>query len=154
MCRNTRHTFDYIGLRLIIRQVFVAAHDWCRREVTEPDRINLGYAVSLAKRFNAGLTVLYSDESRKNADLSQTKETLCNRITETVQAQCDIKPVVRKGNAADQIITHARKEKEGLIVLRAYHQIFQDAAVLEKTTDLVVRHAPVPVLIIPTFSKS
>jgi len=35
--------------------------------------------------------------------------------------------------------------------LGAYHRIFQDATVLGKTTDLVVRHATVPVPIIPTF---
>ena len=123
----------------------------CPCEVNELGRINLGYAVSLAERFNARLTVLYSDESLKGADLSQAKETLCNWITETVKTRCDLEPVIRKGNAADQIITHAREEKDDLIVLGAYHRIFRDATVLGKTTDLVVRHATVPVLIIPTF---
>jgi nucleotide-binding universal stress UspA family protein len=123
----------------------------CPCEVNELGRITLNHAVSLAERFQARLTVLYSDESLKPADMSQVKETLCNWISRTVKTSCDLEPVVRKGNAADQIITSAKEEKDDLIVIGARHRIFHDATVLGKTTDLVVRHAPVPVMIIPSF---
>jgi len=123
----------------------------CPCEANELGRITLNHAVSLAECFQAGLTVLYSDESQQAADLSQVKETLCNWISRTVTTSCDLEPIVRKGNAADQIITSAKEEKDDLIVIGARHRIFHDATVLGKTTDLVVRHAPVPVMIIPSF---
>jgi len=123
----------------------------CPCEVNELGRITLIHAVSLAERFQAGLTVLYSDPSAEAVNLSQTEETLCNWISGTIQTACDLKPIVRQGNAADQIITLAEQEKDDLIVLGARHRRFHDATVLGKTTDLVVRHAPVPVFIIPSF---
>jgi len=123
----------------------------CPCEVNELGRITLSHAVSLAERFKAGLSVLYSDESQQAADLSQAKETLCNWISRTVKTSCDLEPIVRKGNAADQIITSAKEAQDDLIVIGARHRIFHDATVLGKTTDLVVRHAPVPVMIIPSF---
>jgi nucleotide-binding universal stress UspA family protein len=126
----------------------------CPCEVNELGRITLSHAVSLAERFQARLTVLYSDESQKADDLSQVRETLCDWISRTVTTSCDLEPIVRKGNAADQIITSAKEEKDDLIVIGARHRIFHDAMVLGKTTDLVVRHASVPVLIIPGFSDS
>ena len=124
----------------------------CPCVANERGKIDLSYAVSLAERFNSRLTVLYSEKSStKDGDLSQSKEKLCDWISGTVKTKCNLEHVVRKGNAAEQIILHAREAKVDLIVLGAHHKRFQDAMVLGRTTELVVRHAPVPVLIIPTF---
>jgi nucleotide-binding universal stress UspA family protein len=129
-------------------------HILCACEISESDRATLEHAVSLAERFNARLSVLYSDESQGSADSSLTRENLCSWISGTVKTQCALEPVILKGGAADQIITYAKKEKVDLIVIGARHKIFHEAMILGKTTDLVVRHAPTPVLVIPGFQES
>ena len=66
---------------------------------------------------------IYSIEKRRSGNrlpgLSQIKETLCNWISKTVKTPCDLEPIVRKGNAADQIDTIAKGEKDDLVVIGA-----------------------------------
>jgi nucleotide-binding universal stress UspA family protein len=121
----------------------------CAAEVNEYDREMLGHAVSLAELFNAKLTVLYSDESY--GDKVSARAAFCSWISGMAKTQCDLEPVVRSGGAADQIIMHAKEEKSDLIVIGAHHRMFHDSAVLGKTTELVVRHAPAPVLVFPSL---
>jgi len=65
----------------------------------------------------------------------------------------DLEPLVRRGNAADRIIASAREQQDDLIVLGARHRAFHEATFLGRTTDLVVRHASVPVLVVPQFAQ-
>jgi nucleotide-binding universal stress UspA family protein len=123
----------------------------CASGLAEADRRTLDHAASLAERFSAKLTVIYSDETQGDNDLSQARNKLCSWISGTVKTQCELEPVILKGEAAEQIISHAKEEKSDLIVIGARHRIFHDSMVLGKTTDLVVRHAPSPVLVIPSF---
>jgi len=123
----------------------------CAAEINEYDREMLNIAVSLAERFSAKLTVLYSNEAHGDKDMARAKETFCSWISTTAKAQCDFEPVIRTGGAADQIITQAKEEKSDLIVIGARHRIFHESTVLGKTTDLVVRHAHAPVLVIPSL---
>jgi nucleotide-binding universal stress UspA family protein len=60
-----------------------------------------------------------------------------------------LKPVVCKGNAPEEIISHARTQHIDLIVLGANHKPFMENTVMGKTTELVLRQAPVPVLAVP-----
>jgi nucleotide-binding universal stress UspA family protein len=125
----------------------------CACEAKESDRETLKHAASIADHFQAKLTVLFSDESQKTEDLSASRETLCRWISGTIDTQYDLKPVIRKGGAADQIIAYAKEEKSDLIVIGAHHRVFHDSMILGRTTELVVRHAPVPVLVIPGLNK-
>lgn len=125
----------------------------CACEIGKDDRATLGYAVSISERFNAGLTVLYTDESRDAKDPSLVRERLCSWISERSETQCDLEPVVRRGNAADQIISYAKEEKIDLVVIGAHNRPFHGAMILGRTTDLVVRHAPAPVLVVPGVNK-
>jgi nucleotide-binding universal stress UspA family protein len=125
----------------------------CACEVKESDRGTLKHAASIADRFHARLTVLFSDESQEGGDLSGSRETLCKWIPGTIDTQYDLKPVVRKGSAADQIIAYAKEEKSDLVVIGARHRMFHDSMILGRTTDLVVRHAPTPVLVIPGLNE-
>ena len=79
------------------------------------------------------------------------KEKISAWISNTVKTKSIIEPVVRKGNAAHEIITQAGKVHDDLIVLGALHHPFHGSTFFGKTTDLVLRHAPVPVLMIPLF---
>ena len=51
-------------------------------------------------------------------------------------------------------ILHAGENKDDLVVLGARHQKFLEATFFGKTTELVMRHAPCPVLITPFLSES
>ncbi len=128
-------------------------HILCACKVKESDRATLKHAASIADRFHAGLTVLFSDESQDAGDSSGSRETLCKWISGIMDTQSDLKPVIRNGGAADQIIAYAKEEKSDLVVIGAHHRLFHDSMILGRTTDLVVRHAPTPVLVIPGLNK-
>jgi nucleotide-binding universal stress UspA family protein len=121
----------------------------CPCNITTPAGLGLRYAASLSERFKANLTVLYIDEAEGFSDISTIKDTLCNWVSSNVQAKCELEPIVRQGNPAEQIINHAIKEKCDLIVLSAHHHSFQGGTFFGRTTDLVVRRAPLPVLTVP-----
>lgn len=123
----------------------------CPCNISEVAGIALKYSVSLAERFHAGITVLYSVEKEQVLDASRLKEDLNTWISDTVSVPYALEPIIRKGNAAEQIIAHAREERDDLIILGAQHQSFLQTTFFGKTTDLVLRHAPVPVLITPGF---
>lgn len=123
----------------------------CAVEINDLDRRVLDHAAAVAERFNGKLIVLYSDESIGDKNEPRVKETLCDWVSGAAKAQCELEPIVRKGSAADQIITYAEEEKSDLIVIGARHKAFHDSIVLGRTTDLVVRHAPSPVLVVPSL---
>jgi len=121
----------------------------CAVEVGESDRTVLKYAASIAGSFHARLTVLFSDESLEIKDLSASREILCKWISGTINTEYDLIPVIRKGSAADRIVEHGKEANSDLVVIGARHRLFHDAMILGRTTDLVVRHASAPVLVIP-----
>lgn len=122
----------------------------CPCNIDAPAELGLRYAVSLSEQFHADLTVLTISEEEK-LDASAVKEKLCSWISDNVKANCVVSPVVRHGNAAEQIINYAREEKSDLIVLSARHHSFHGGTFFGRTTDLVVRHAPLPVLTVPVL---
>jgi nucleotide-binding universal stress UspA family protein len=124
----------------------------CPSNMSETAVFALRHAAALAERFGAVLTVLYIGD--KDADISKDEEKLCTWIADTVKVECEVKPMVRKGHAAEEIISYARENKDDLIVLGARHQQFLEATFFGRTTELVVRHAPCPVLITPRFPAS
>lgn len=115
--------------------------------------LSLRYAVSLAERFSADLTVLNIYEGEESVDISKMEEEFCSWISGSTQANCELRPIVRRGNAAEQIIKYANEEKIDLIVLSARHHLFQGGIFFGRTTELVVRHAPLPVLTVPITSE-
>jgi nucleotide-binding universal stress UspA family protein len=126
----------------------------CPSNMSESAVIALRHAAAIAERFGAVLTVLYIQETGDHTSISKDKENLCAWIADTVKVKCEIKPMVRKGQAAEEIVSSARKNMDDLIVLGAHHQKFLEATFFGKTTELVMRHAPCPVLITPFLSKS
>jgi nucleotide-binding universal stress UspA family protein len=126
----------------------------CPSNMSESAVIALRHAAAIAERFGAVLTVLYIQETGDHTSISNDKENLCAWIADTVKVKCEIKPMVRKGQAAEEIVSSARKNMDDLIVLGAHHQKFLEATFFGKTTELVMRHAPCPVLITPFLSKS
>lgn len=114
-------------------------------------------AASMARRFQAELTVLYSAEAgpsdQPDSRQIQHLEDFCARMDKSVQNGCDLIPMVRRGDPAEQIIAQARGKKDDLIILGATHRPFMESTVLGRTTELVLRLAPVPVMTVPHFPK-
>jgi nucleotide-binding universal stress UspA family protein len=109
----------------------------------------LVHAVSIAERFGARLTVLYALEPEDRSGVARAKEKLCSWIPGGVVAKCVWQPLVRKGQAAEQIIAFARTEQPDLIVLGAQRRLSIGTALFGTTTEAVLRQAPVPVLVVP-----
>jgi nucleotide-binding universal stress UspA family protein len=126
----------------------------CPSNMSETAVFALRHAAALAERFGAVLTVLYIGETDKDTDISKDEEKLCTWIADTVRVECEVKPMIRKGHAAEEILSYASENKDDLMVLGARHQQFLEATFFGRTTELVMRHAPCPVLITPRFPAS
>jgi nucleotide-binding universal stress UspA family protein len=124
----------------------------CPVNTAEAGAAGLQHAGSLADRFHAKLTAFYSIEQKE--DKSSVTKNLCSWVSQSASTRCDVETVVRKGSPAEEIIAYAREKQQDIIVLCAYHQPFQDSTFFGKTTELVARHAPVPVLVVPIFPGS
>jgi len=121
----------------------------CPFNLSNAAEMTLKYAASLARRFHSGLTVLYSHENDEAIHYDSIKEKMNEWIRKIDDKDISIDMVFRKGHAAEQIIQHAKEHDEDLIVLAARFQPIGQGTFFGKTTDLVVRYAPIPVLVTP-----
>lgn len=110
------------------------------------------HASAIARRFGACLTVVYAVEPNDGylaaQDLRDAEEQLRAWLPIEAAGDCQMQPVVRNGNAGEQIITLAREADVDLVVVGARHRTFVDTTVLGVTTVRVTRHAPCPVLVV------
>jgi nucleotide-binding universal stress UspA family protein len=122
-------------------------HVLCPINYTEVALKALEHAVAVSKCFGAELLVLHVIESHA-ADVTDQGEhaRLCSWIPDGIRARCSLKEIIRRGNAAEQIIEMASSAGCDIIVLGAQHKRFSDTTVIGMTTLRVTRHAPCPVL--------
>jgi nucleotide-binding universal stress UspA family protein len=105
------------------------------------------HAVAVAQCFNAELLALHVVEAPPGeVSDERAMSRLCAWIPEEFRSRCNLKEVVRQGDAAEQIITASESLGCDLIVLGAHHKRFFDSTVVGTTTVRVTRHAPYPVL--------
>ena len=76
----------------------------------------------------------------------EEKDRLCAWIPNELRPKCTFQEVIRRGNAAEQIIDLAASMEADLIVLGAQDKPFSDSTVIGTTTVNVTRHSPCPVL--------
>ncbi len=119
----------------------------CPVNYTEVALKALEYAIEMSKCFKAELLVLHVIESR-STDVKDKDEhnRLCAWVPDSIRSRCNLKEIVRRGDAAEQIIEAATSAGCDMIVLGAQHKRFHDTTVLGTTTLRVTRHAPCPVL--------
>ena len=108
---------------------------------TEVSREALGVAAELAGCFGATLTALHVREPHAVA----APPDLCAWMPAEERARCNVREVVRHGDAAAEIVGLAAEEPFDLLVLGAPRRTFFDGLVLGTTTLRAVRHAPCPV---------
>lgn len=130
-------------------------------DFSEPSRQALRYALGLAGRFEAGLTVCHVvapvPPSRRWTTLARDLEAeaielarqrlnkwlrLAANYAHSVQAQ------VLVGTPRDEIIAEARRHKADLIVMATRGRRGLARWLLGSTAEQVVRHAPCPVLVV------
>jgi len=108
---------------------------------TKVSREALGVAAELAGCFGATLTALHVREPHAVA----APPDLCVWMPAEERARCNVREVVRHGDAAAEIVGLAAEEPFDLLVLGAPRRTFFDGLVLGTTTLRAVRHAPCPV---------
>ena len=107
----------------------------------------LEHAVEMSKCFKAELLVLRVIESRSSEVKDEDEHNrLCAWVPDGIRSRCSLKEMVRRGDAAEQIIEAATSGGCDMIVLGAQHKRFHDTTVLGTTTLRVTRHALCPVL--------
>jgi nucleotide-binding universal stress UspA family protein len=121
----------------------------CPWNLNSTSRPALDMAVSIADRFKAGLTVLYIREADAEPDVDEILDQICAEAGDINDYPCPVEIKVRQGNGAEEIVRQAQEYQEDMIVLAAVHKSFLEETFLGRTVELVMRHAPVPVLITP-----
>jgi nucleotide-binding universal stress UspA family protein len=110
---------------------------------------SLAVAGALAQRFEATLTVLYIIEPDVSQTVPEARRTVCSWVPQAVALQCAVQPRIKRGHAAEQIVRFAAETKQDLIVLGAPGRHRFSMPLFGETTELVLRNAPVPVLVLP-----
>lgn len=104
-------------------------------------------ASELASRFGARLHIIHAVEGKGSREKAFRE--LCDWVPSSSRRQCEIKEVVREGNAAEQVVLAAREESVDLVVLGAEHRPFLEFTTLGTTAERVVRHSPCSTLVLP-----
>lgn len=125
----------------------------CPVSFTETGHRCLEASAALAATFHAPLDVLHAAEE-PGLRPEQVHDQLCKWVPGEARSRCQITEVVRHGNAAEQIILHAREHPVDLIVLGAEHRPLLELTTLGTTTERVMRHSPCSVLVLPRGTGS
>lgn len=102
----------------------------------------------LASAFGARLWVVHATDG-KEIDMDKVQQQICEWVPQAVRDRCEMSEVVRKGNAAEQIVLMAREHSADLIIMGAQHRPFLEFTTLGTTTERVMRHSLASVLVVP-----
>src|SRR5579859_2997646 len=131
-----------LTVRSAVRAPVPIRHVLCPVNNTQVARHALEVAANLAMCFDATITALHVQEPHGGNPISD----LCAWIPAEERKHCNIRELVRKGEAAQEIIALASGMSCDLVVIGAEDRRFFDTSVLGTTTVRTVRHAPCPVL--------
>lgn len=115
---------------------------------TQPAVEALETAACFAQVLGARLLVTHIVESG-DYDETAAKAQLCEWVPAQAQGKCHFDAVVRQGNAAEQIVRLAADEHADMVVIAAVHKPFLETTILGTTSELVMRHASCPVMVVP-----
>jgi nucleotide-binding universal stress UspA family protein len=114
----------------------------CPVSDTPSSRGALAAAAAFGACFDAAVTALHVREEHGRGSIPN----LCEWIPAGERSHCNIRELVRHGNAAEEILKLAAEEDYDLLVLGATRRRFFEGMVLGTTTLRAVRHASCPVL--------
>lgn len=113
----------------------------------------LDHAISLAKRFNARLIPVCIAEPGDTRGTSELREELASRLEEGGAGGCNVETQTRRGEAGKEIVNLVTRTRADLVVLGARPRNPLHAWLWGDTTEVVLRRAPVPVLVVPAVGK-
>ncbi len=109
----------------------------------------LRVAASVSRRFNSSLATACFREPGRTAGIPNSEKERDAWFADALGPRCEVEPVYRKGRAAEQIVALAAKARADLIVLGAQRRASLGTWLWGSTTEVVLRNAPAPVLVVP-----
>src|ERR1051326_1995400 len=155
---NARRKFPGSRARSKIRDILATT------DFSDESLAGVRYAVALAEKLNAAVALLHVVEPpsrmagmeavafvREDSEVSELARVQLKRLAEQ-ESRNGLKPTsfVRIGSPFHEITTAARKRAADLIVIATHGYTGAKRVLLGSTAERVVRHAPCPVLTIPT----
>jgi nucleotide-binding universal stress UspA family protein len=135
----------------------------CAVDFADPSRVAMGQAADVARRFEAELTivhvlvpeptavpdVLVSSRGLAAVEAEKAQETLATwRADAERRAGRPVRSRVLWGDAAAEILRHAREERCELIVVGTHGRTGVARLVLGSVAERVARQSPCPVLVV------
>lgn len=121
----------------------------CPVNFSPASRLALDHAASLAQQFNARLVAACILEPGDSRGLAEARRELSSWRGRTGVAHCETELFARKGRAGERVVALAVETRADLLVLGAQHRDPWRLWRWGDTTEFVLRHAPVPVLLVP-----
>jgi len=130
----------------------------CCTDFSDPSEQALEYGVSLAREYEARLTLLHvlegvADSADVENEIAKAMENLEKQLSPETRTNCKVKTLVRIGNPYQQIIELALESRTDLIVVGVRGRSALDLAVFGSTTYRVVQLGPCPVLVVHTRER-
>jgi nucleotide-binding universal stress UspA family protein len=125
-------------------------HILCPVNLTPLSQSALEIAFSLASHLQSRLTVMATEEGEEI--LADKVHATCSQIRSEHGTQCSLNTVIRKGQAADEIMAVAHEQQNDLIVLGAQRKGSLAEAVFGSTTEKLLRHAHTSILVVPNIT--
>lgn len=110
----------------------------------------LEHAADLGAELGAEVLALHLVEPEELVKVHDVTRQLETWIPKKVRDKCQVRILVHRGNAAEEVVRYAKTEGVDLIVIGAEHKRFAGTTVLGMTTERVIRHATSPVLTVMT----
>jgi len=129
-------------------------------DFSDDSRAGVRYAAALAERLNADVALLHVVEprswmdrleARKDSELVALAQAQLAKVAKReVGGDATVTSSVRTGKPFHEITTAAREGTADLIVIATHGYTGVERILLGSTAERVVRHAPCPVLVVPT----
>jgi nucleotide-binding universal stress UspA family protein len=123
----------------------------CAIDFDDLSRHCLLVACNLAGRLESDLHVAYV--AAPEACLEEARAALSSWISDGGQPCGRVRGVVLRGEAAEMIVTYARRVQADLSIIAVEHRPFLEFTTLGRTTERVVRFCPGSVLVIPKLTR-
>lgn len=125
----------------------------------------LRYALPFARQFGAEIAVLYvlqayypGGELNHNLDLAYLEKEIADNAARDVRELVEreigdavpVRGLVRNGRPADQVCRQAKEDETDLIIVSTHGHTGLKHIMMGSIAELIVRHAPCPVLVVRT----
>lgn len=133
---------------------------YCRRTVH--------YAVSLAEKYGAELTVIHvidsfwlqswnlptmSQTEERKIDMERIKADLDSIIRSETKGSVKVKRIIKEGDPVEEILKVIGEEKIDLIVLRAYEESRLEHFLVGNSNDAIIRKMPCSIVLVKNELK-